>query len=129
MNVVVDASALAAFVFQEPEGETIRDRLAGATVFAPALLRYELANTALKKARQQPEDAARILTALAIALDGKSDLVWTDVDARDVVLLAQATNLTAYDASYVWLAGALGADLVTLDGPMGKAIDTLASPT
>lgn len=127
-RVVVDASALAAFVFQEPEGEAIRDRLADATVFAPALLRYELANTALKKARQQPGDAARILAALAIALDDTSGLVWQDVDARDVVLLAQAANLTAYDASYLWLAAALGADLVTLDRRLGKALDVLASP-
>jgi predicted nucleic acid-binding protein len=127
-RVVVDASALAAFVFQEPEGEEIKDRLTDATVFAPALLRYELANTALKKARQQPADAPRILTALAIALDASSGVVWKDVDARDVVLLAQAANLTAYDASYLWLAATLGADLVTLDKRLGKALDTLASP-
>ena len=127
-RIVVDASALAAFVFQEPEGEAIRDRLADATVFAPALLRYELANTALKKARQQPADAVRILTALAIALDDTSGLVWRDVDARDVALLAQAANLTAYDASYLWLAAALGADLLTLDRRLAKALDPLASP-
>jgi len=31
------------------------------------------------------------------------------------VLLALRTGLTPYDASYLWLAGYLGADLVTLD--------------
>ena len=127
-RVVVDASALAAVAFQEPGSESIRDRLEGATVFAPALLRYELVNTALKKARQRPADAAKILTALAIVLDDRSGLVWQDVDARDVALLAHAANLTAYDASYLWLAGALGADLVTLDSRLVKAVDALATP-
>lgn len=127
-RIVVDASALAALIFQEPEREAIKDRLAGATVFAPALLRYELTNTALKKVRRQPLDAGKILTALAIALDDRTGLVWQDVDARDVALLAQAAELTAYDASYLWLAGALGADLVTLDRRLAKAVDTLASP-
>jgi predicted nucleic acid-binding protein len=48
-RIVVDASALAALVFQEPEGDAMRLRLDGAEVFAPELLRYELANTAWKK--------------------------------------------------------------------------------
>ena len=127
-RIVVDASALAALIFQEPESEAIRDRLAGATVFAPALLRFELTNTALKKVRRQPVDAVKILTALAIALDDRTGLIWQDVDARDVAILAQAAELTAYDASYLWLAAVLGADLVTLDRRLATAVDTLASP-
>jgi predicted nucleic acid-binding protein len=35
--------------------------------------------------------------------------------------LAAATGLTAYDASYLWLARRLGADLVTLDKQLAKA--------
>jgi predicted nucleic acid-binding protein len=127
-RVVVDASALAALVFQEPEGDAVRQRLDGAAVFAPELLRFELANTAWKKLRQQPADAAKILTALSLVLDDKSGLIWQDVDARDVVLLAHATGTTAYDASYLWLAGSLGADLVTLDAGLARAIDALTTP-
>ena len=127
-RIVVDTSALAALVFHEPEGDAIRRRLEGATVYAPALLRYELANTAWKKIREQPADAVKILTALAIALDDRSGLIWQDVDAADVVLLAEATRTTAYDASYLWLAGSLGADLVTLDRRLANAVETIASP-
>lgn len=127
-RLVVDASALAALVFQEPEGDAMRLRLDGAEVFAPELLRYELANTAWKKVKRQPADAAKILTALSLALDDKSGLIWQDVDARDVVLLAHATGTTAYDASYLWLAASLGADLVTLDDRLAKAVDMLAAP-
>jgi predicted nucleic acid-binding protein len=127
-RLVVDASALAALVFQEPEGDAMRRRLDGAEVFAPQLLRYELANTAWKKVTRQPADAAKILTALSLALGDKSGLIWQDVDARDVVLLAHATGTTAYDASYLWLAASLGADLVTLDDRLARAVDALAAP-
>jgi predicted nucleic acid-binding protein len=128
-RIVVDASALAAIVFQEPDGARVRERLEGAIVFAPSLLRYELANTAQKKIARQPADAARILAALAIALDNGFGLIWQDVDASDVVLLAGATGTTSYDASYLWLAGSLGADLVTLDKRLAAAVHTLATLT
>lgn len=126
-RVVVDASAFAALVFREPAADVVRDRLEGATVFAPSLLRFELANTAWKKIRQQPEDAAKIIAALAIALDERSELIWQEVDPADTVLLAQATGMTAYDASYLWLAASLGADLVTLDQQLAKAVDPYAT--
>jgi len=106
----------------------MRLRLDGAEVFAPELLRYELANTAWKKVKRQPAEAAKILTALSIALGDKSGLIWQDVDARDVVLLAHATGTTAYDASYLWLAASLGANLVTLDDRLAKAVDLMAAP-
>jgi predicted nucleic acid-binding protein len=115
VRLVVDASALAAVVFQEPGGAVVAARLDGATVFAPALLKFELANVAWKKARRQPSDAAAILTALERAVGVSGPLLWRDVDHADVVLVAQATGLSTYDASYLWLAGSLGADLVTLD--------------
>lgn len=126
-RVVVDASAFAALVFHEPAADVVRDRLEGATVFAPSLLRFELANTAWKKIRRQPEDAAKIVAALAIALDDRSEVIWQEVDPADTVLLAQATGMTAYDASYLWLAASLGADLVTLDQQLAKAVDPYAT--
>lgn len=122
-RLVVDASAFASLVFQEPAGDAVRDRLEGATVYAPWLLRFELANTAWKKIRRHPADASKIIAALAIALDDRSGLIWRDVDPADTVLLAQATGMTAYDASYLWLAASLGADLVTLDDRLAKAVD------
>jgi len=127
-RVVVDASALAALVFHEPAGDAIRRRLDGATVYAPSLLRFELANTAWKKIKRQPADAAKILAALEIALDDQSGFIWRDVDEPDAVLLAHATGTTAYDASYLWLAASLGADLVTLDERLAKAVDPAATP-
>ena len=118
-RIVVDASAMAALVFEEPEGEALARRLEGAALFAPMLLRFELANTAWKKCRRQPRDSTQILSALAKALD--ADIAWHDVDLVDAALVARATGLTTYDASYLWLAGTLGADLVTLDRRLAAA--------
>lgn len=45
----------------------------------------------------------------------------------DVALVAHAAGVTAYDASYLWLAGSLGADLVTLDEQVMAARAALAA--
>ena len=121
MRVVVDASALAALVFNEPGAEDIARRLEGALVHAPTLLQYELANVAWKKATRRPSDAPALLRAVGDALDEDAGINWCDVPAADAVLAALGTGLTAYDAAYVWLAGFLGAELVTLDRRVAAA--------
>jgi predicted nucleic acid-binding protein len=121
---VVDASALAAVVFEEAETDVVAPRLHRASVHAPALLKFELTNVAWKKMRRATqEDRAAILTALDTALDPRRGIIWHEVHPIDVVLIARATGLSTYDASYLWLAGMLGADLVTLDGPLGRVGD------
>jgi predicted nucleic acid-binding protein len=117
-RVVVDASAMAAVTFQEPGFERVAAQLEDATVFAPPLLKYELMNTAWKKARRHPQDATAFFVALSLVVNG--NIVWNDVDAVDVALVALSTGLTTYDASYLWLAGTLGADLVTLDARLAR---------
>ena len=114
-RVVADASALAAVMFQEPGLDDVKLRLLGAEVFAPRLLQFEMANVAWKRIQRQPGQALATLTLLQAALGEGSGIQWMDVNMTDVVLIAKATGLTAYDASYLWLAGSLGADLVTLD--------------
>jgi predicted nucleic acid-binding protein len=119
-RVVVDASALAAVIFTEPGSEILDARLESAEVFAPAILQFELANVAWKKIRKNPAAGVVILSALRGALDD-GGIEWIDINPTDVVLIAQATGLTPYDASYLWLAGTLGADLVTLDKRLSAA--------
>ncbi len=121
-RVVVDASALVALAFNEPKGEEVARALDGAAVYAPALLKFEMANAAGKKVRRQPDCARPILSALATALDPRGGITWMEVDHADAVLVSLATGLSAYDASYLWLAGTLGADLVTLDTDLANAI-------
>jgi predicted nucleic acid-binding protein len=126
-HVVVDASALAAIVFTEPEGPAAALRLDGAIVSAPVLLRFELANVAWKKMRSSSADRPAILMALSSALAARHRIVWHDVGHPDVLLIARATGLSTYDASYVWLAGWLGAELVTLDQKLVEAVNAVSA--
>jgi predicted nucleic acid-binding protein len=118
---VVDASALAALLFGESEGEEIARLLDGARLVAPALLGFELANVCLMKARRRPEE--RVALAAAFALRGRVGVGEMAVDFDAALDLAMATGLTVYDASYLWLARQLGAELVTLDRALRRACE------
>jgi predicted nucleic acid-binding protein len=116
---VVDASALAALLFGEPEAETIAERLAEARLVAPVLLAFELANVCLIKARRHPELQAALMAAFRLRT--RLGVEEVAVDHNRALEVAAASGLTAYDASYLWLAGELGAELVTLDGELARA--------
>lgn len=116
MAVVVDASAIGAIMFGEPEGPTLAAHLDGETLLAPALLDYELINLAVKKARRRPELADAVRLSLAAALALRIDRI--HVPGHDVFALAVSTGLTAYDASYLWLARSRDAELVSLDAAL-----------
>ncbi len=116
---VVDASALAALLFAEPEAEAIAQRLEGARLAAPSLLGFELANVCLTKLRRHP--AQRDSLRAAFRLAGRLAVETVAVDHAATLDLAEATGLTAYDACYLWLARALGGELVTLDRKLAAA--------
>lgn len=116
---VVDASALAALLFNEPEADAIAAQLDGAQLAAPALLGFELANVCLIKSRRHPEQREALTTAFR--LRSQLQVANASVDHDGVLELASATGLTVYDASYLWLARQLGADLVTLDKQLANA--------
>lgn len=116
---VVDASALAALLFAEPEAEAIAERLEGAQLAAPSLLDFELTNVCLTKMRRQPNQRDALRAALRLAHRLGVEIV--AVDHAATLELAEATGLTAYDASYLWLARALGGELVTLDRKLAAA--------
>ena len=120
MAVVVDASALGAIMFGEPEGPTLAAFLQGETLLAPSLLDYELTNLAWKKARRRPETLPQIFLSLQAALALPISRI--AVAGADVFALAAETGLTAYDASYLWLARTRDADLVTLDTGLARLV-------
>ena len=126
-RTVPDASVLAAIAFGEPGAVEWADRLEGAALFAPTLLRYELQSVAREKCRAHPKDARRIVRALEAALAPESGIVWMDPNPADVVLVANATGLSAYDASYLCLAGMIEAELATRDEELSAALDPFAA--
>ena len=106
-------------MFGEPEAETIADRLTGARLVVPSLPEFELANVCLTKIKRQPTQRDALRAAFRLRPRLKIEVV--AVDHVATLELAEATGLTAYDASYLWLTRSLGGELVTLDRKLAAA--------
>lgn len=114
--MVIDCSALAGIVFQEPWKDEALQRIAGRTLHAPGLLNYEITSVALKKMRRGEVHAA----------DGLEQAVGMDVELHDINLqevcaLALRYQLSAYDAAYLWLAAEMTCPLATFDEKLATA--------
>jgi predicted nucleic acid-binding protein len=116
--MVVDASAVAAVIFGEPEAEQIRQPLRSQALYAPDLIDYELASVCRKKALRYPEQRAVLLAALEIGLHMPIHRV--HIEPLAVMRLALGRALTVYDASYLWLARQLSQPLLTLDQELAR---------
>jgi predicted nucleic acid-binding protein len=110
---VIDASAMAALAFAEREAGFVLDEIDGHRLHAPELLVFELMNVAWKRSRKQTAAVHLFLESLDILTE--LSVQYRGVDRRAVVELGLETGITAYDASYLWLARTLGVPLVTLD--------------
>jgi predicted nucleic acid-binding protein len=111
-SFVLDASALVkAFAANEEHAAAFTDwlheaRLDGADVLAPHLLRYELGQWLTRHAaRQTPPTRKRILDEACLGVR------FAEGQTAEVL----APPLTYYDASYLSLAQATGATLVSYD--------------
>ena len=124
--VVVDASALAALLFGEPDAEVVAARLANRQLTAPTLLRYELASVYLKKVRRYEAERVALNEMLRVYPRLGIDEVQPDPDG--LAQLAEQTGLTAYDAAYLWTGRLLGAPIVTLDVRLATAAHELGLP-
>jgi predicted nucleic acid-binding protein len=123
-TTVVDASAIAAVLFDEPEAAPIVASITG-DLIAPTLLRYELASVCTTKLIRHPQrtdeihERYRLLDELAID--------YVEPDWPILPALARRWALSAYDAAYLQLALARGAPLVTLDARLAAAWDNAAA--
>lgn len=117
---VIDTSALAAVVFAEPDGQRIAAQLEDHDLIAPHLLLFELANVCLTKIRRHP--GKRELLLAGCEMVSRLPLTFMVVNMTEVVTLAEAKKLTAYDASFLWVALQFDAELVTLDKTLTKHI-------
>ena len=120
---VVDASALAALIFSEPEADEIEARLRGHRLIAPTLLPYEMSSVCLKKFRAHAEQRASVLARFAKLPDFPVELI--PVDPVAIVDAASLFMLSAYDAGYLLLALQWDAELVTLDRRLDGARNRL----
>jgi predicted nucleic acid-binding protein len=115
--LVVDCSALAGVLFQEPWMELALQRLSGHRLYAPHLLQAEICSVAVKKARRGAAETA----AAGLSQWPSMAIELTDFDVEQTFALAQRYQLSAYDASYLWLAEQLRCPLVTFDAQLGTA--------
>ena len=116
---VVDASAIACLLFDEPRADEVAELLGDSQLAAPALIRYEVASACRKKTQRHPDQRDALLTALSLLPElGIEEL---DVPADDVARLAAELEITSHDAAYIWLQQALDAELVTLDEDLAEA--------
>lgn len=115
---VVDASVFAAAYFREPRQREAARLIAGVDLFAPTLLKYEMANIACNRIARFPQQRETFGDYLQEFLNLHIDL--REVDYRRVVELATLTGLTAYDASYLFVARELGMPLLTFDGQLAR---------
>lgn len=122
---VSDASVIGALVFEEPAADTAEQLVGLTELHAPSLLTYELTNIARNKLRRGEKSREELIFALrrAFALD----LHWHEVRPLVVFELAADTGLTAYDASYLYLAMTLGLPLATFDTQLRAAAEGRAT--
>jgi predicted nucleic acid-binding protein len=116
---VVDASAVGALLFGEPSAERVATALEGKDLAAPTLLPYEIASICAKKIAAHPGEERIHLEALE--LFPRLNVALHVVPPAEAVSIARRRKLTTYDASYLWLAAEMGADLVTLDDTLARA--------
>ncbi len=114
--LVVDCSCLASFVFGEDWQEQARQQLDGRTLHAPHLIHTEITSVAVKKLRRGESHAIEGLAEAALL-----EIELHPIDAPVVAALAMQYKLSAYDASYLWLAADLKCPLATFDDKLAAA--------
>ena len=124
--IVLDGSVALAWLFADEKSgyaDAIAVRAAELEFVVPVLWRLEIANVLVigeRRGRSTPDDTARwtsFLAALPFVVDDETaERAWTDVLA-----LARAQRLTAYDAVYLELALRRGLPLATLDEQLQRA--------
>lgn len=120
MTVVVDASSVVALLVSPgPEGVWAAEGMTDHDLVAPHLMPFEVANILRRHAAAGLLGTGEASLAHADLLDLPLDLVSYEAVAADVWRLRH--NLTAYDASYVALAAAIDAPLLTLDQKLAGA--------
>ncbi|HEY2618410.1 MAG TPA: type II toxin-antitoxin system VapC family toxin [Acetobacteraceae bacterium] len=129
---VVDASAVAAMLFGEPDGVWVHALLSGEPLFVPSIFHFELGNICRMKCRRHPDKAEELLTAW-LDWNVQPPVTAIAIDPTTTMELARQHNLTFYDASYLWLAQDRASEIISLDAHLVCAARSLGlhapSPT
>ena len=130
---VLDGSLALAWYFVDeanPYADAVAARFPAARAIVPLIWPLEVANAVLmgeRRQRSSEAQAAKWLTYLAFLPIGVDD----DTNDRawgEVLSLARAHRLSAYDAAYLELALRRGLPLATLDDKLKAAASTVGVP-
>jgi predicted nucleic acid-binding protein len=126
MSLVLDSSVTLAWLYSDELTDPVRlvfDRVTSTRAWVPSLWRLEVANALHMAVRRGRVDAAfrdaslADLAQLNIAADPDTDaFAWSTT-----LQLAQAHQLTVYDAAYLELAQRMALPLATLDQDLRNA--------
>ncbi len=124
-RLVLDCSIAMAWCFEgeaNPTADSVLESLVTAEAVVPSIWPLEVANVLANSERQGRITPAR--TAQFLAMFGALPIVVDEQTTRkalsDVLALARAHGLSAYDAAYLELAMREGAELATLDERLGQ---------
>ncbi len=123
MAFVSDASVAAAWVLPDEDAavaEHALDRLGAETAKVPAVFWHELRNLLLSAERRGRIDGGHADASMA-RLRRLPIVCPSDTDDREVMALARAHRLSAYDASYLALAIRESCALASLDRRLNAA--------
>ena len=118
---VVDSSAVLDMVLAAPRAEVLRDRLFSGDVIwhAPHFVDLEVLSILRKTLLSGEMDEER--AARAVHVFATFPIERHAHDSYIARIWALRRNFTSYDASYVALAEALSAPLITSDAPLARA--------
>ena len=118
--IVIDASALVEILFATTRGREVEQRVfgTGETLHAPHLLDLEVTQVIRRYLRANYINQVRAQQVFEDLLGVKYKRYPPDVFLRRIWALRD--NFTAYDATYIALAEAIGATVVTCDAKMAS---------
>jgi predicted nucleic acid-binding protein len=123
MNIVIDSSAIIAVIVAEPERDAIIAATSGHTLIGPGSIPWEIGNAfsaMIKQRRVGVSDAQRGLEIL-----DSIPLQYVSVDMANALSIAAQVNVYAYDAYFLDCSLRHAAPLVTLDRTLVRASGAL----
>jgi len=118
MRVIADTNVFLAVVLNEPEKDRIIRLTAGADVFAPEILPYEIGNALSAMYKRKQITSTEALTAQRATNVISVRLMPTDV--QEALGLAMEFTICAHDAYFLQCAKSLSSPLLALDKRMKR---------
>ena len=123
MDIVIDTSAITAVLVAEPERDAIVSATTGHALVGPGSIPWEVGNAFTAMIKQRRIEVAEAQRGLEIFRS--IPIRYAEVDLVNVVSIAAAFNIYAYDAYFLECATRCGAPLLTLDRSLRRVADSI----